>query len=105
MAGVAHKGRPYRPDVLECLSLCGRVHALVDAGDLLDPVAPVAVLHAQNLLHGPVEVIRDVGYLLLELLEGVADYPPTRPMSISKRPSQCGQVTSAAAVPVSLMRR
>jgi hypothetical protein len=63
------------------------------------------VLHGQNLIHWPMKMIGNVGYLLLELREGVADYPPTRPMSISKLPSQWGQVTSAAAVPVSLMRR
>lgn len=63
------------------------------------------MLHGQYLVHRPVEVIGDVGYLLLELLEGVADYPPTLPMSSSKRPSQWGQTTSAAALPVSLMRR
>lgn len=87
------------------LALGRRVDPLVDRCDLLNPIPAVAVLHGQDLLHGPVEVIGDIGYLLLELLEGVADYPPTRPMSISKRPSQWGQITSAAALPVSLIRR
>jgi len=34
------------------------------------------MLEVHDLLVGPVEVIGDMGYLLVELDEGVANYPP-----------------------------
>jgi hypothetical protein len=41
------------------------------------------MLHFQYLPQGPVEIIGDVSYLLLQLLEGVAYYPPGLPKSTS----------------------
>jgi hypothetical protein len=38
----------------------------VDLRDLLDPTLPLGVLEPENLLVPPVEVIRDVRYLLVE---------------------------------------
>jgi hypothetical protein len=40
----------------------------VDLRDLLDPTLPLGVLEPENLLVRPVEVIRDVRYLLVEPL-------------------------------------
>jgi len=48
------------------------VDALIDAGDLGDPAATLSVLHAHDLRARPVEVIGDEGYLLMQLIEGVA---------------------------------
>ena len=42
------------------------------------------VLHLQDVLERPVEVVGDVSYLLVQLLEGVAYYPPGWPKSTSK---------------------
>jgi len=44
----------------------------VDLADLLDPSPPVCVLKLKNVLQRPVKVIRDVGYLLVEAIQGVA---------------------------------
>lgn len=67
------------------LSRFGRlVDLLVDRRDPLDPERPLAVLQRQHFITRPVEVVGDVGYLLVEPLERVADYPPTGLTSISK---------------------
>ena len=42
------------------------------------------MLEGHDLTVRPVEVIRDVGYLLPEQVEGVADYPPAVARSSSK---------------------
>ena len=58
------------------------VNLAVYAGDLTQPDVALVVLHVEQVLKRPVKVIRDVGYLLVKLLQGVARYPPwptTRP--------------------------
>ena len=44
----------------------------IDLRDLLDPALPFGMLKAEHLLRGPVEVVGDVGYLLVQMIEGVA---------------------------------
>jgi hypothetical protein len=44
------------------------VEPAVDAGDLFHPTLPVAVLQRQDLLVRPVEMKRDVRYLLVQPL-------------------------------------
>lgn len=39
-------------------------------------MSSLRVLQAHELLVGPVKVVSNEGYLLAQLLEGVADYPP-----------------------------
>ena len=58
-------------------------HFAIDLGDLLRPLAPVLVLHLEDILEWPVEIVGDVSYLLLQLLEGVAHHPPGWPKSTS----------------------
>jgi hypothetical protein len=48
------------------------------------PQATVTVLHLQDVLERPVEIVGDVSYLLVQLLEGVAYNPPGLPKSTSK---------------------
>src|SRR5215467_9203350 len=107
MAGAARVmfGRSYGIAIFTLGDLF--VHAFVDPGDLLAPPGAVGVLQLQHAIHRPVEVIGDIGYLLVELVERVAGYSPTAsaPISTSKLCSQCGQVTGASAWPFSLIRR
>ncbi|MGB4677906.1 MAG: hypothetical protein WBH90_14380, partial [Aggregatilineales bacterium] len=55
-----------------CLLRSFFIHPPVDGRNLLHPLPPVAVLHRQDRLRAPVEVIGDEGYLLDKLVEGVA---------------------------------
>lgn len=54
-------------------------HPAVYLSNLFCPPAAVMVLHLQDVLKWPVEIIGNVSYLLLQLLEGVAYDPPRRP--------------------------
>ena len=64
------------------------------------------MLQFHDLTERPVEVIGDVGYLLVESIERVARYPPPeRPRSTSNSASHFGQVTEIVLDPSSLMRR
>jgi len=54
------------------MSSSGLVDLLVDLGDLLDPNVPLAVFHLEDVVERPVEMIGDVRYLLVQLVQGVA---------------------------------
>lgn len=61
------------------------VNFLIDFGDLFDPDLPLFVLHFQDLVEGPMEVVANVRYLLIEPVQGVAyDSPRSPPVSTSK---------------------
>jgi hypothetical protein len=45
---------------------------LVDAGNFLDPAPPVSVFQVEDGFSGPVEVVCDEGYLLIQQFKGVA---------------------------------
>ena len=55
----------------------------VDGRDLCHPAPPIRVLQRHDLGVRPVKVIGDEGYLLVELLEGVAYDPPSAVASSS----------------------
>src|SRR5438105_10005291 len=57
---------------LRCL-----VDALVDLGNLLDPVVPFLVFHLQDVVEGPVKMVRDIRYLAGDLLQRVAYDSPS----------------------------
>ena len=57
-------------------ALPGFVDLFIDPCNLTQPDMPLVVLHVQNVVERPVKVIRDIGYLLVNLLQGVACYPP-----------------------------
>ena len=44
----------------------------VDRRNLGDPTSPLAMLHIHDFRAAPVKVIGDEGYLLVQLIEGVA---------------------------------
>src|SRR5262249_11981690 len=77
---------------------------LVDANKLFDPLAPLGMLKGHELVVRPVEVIRERGYLLVELREGVAYDSPDRSGSTSKACWQCGQTTCNRCEPLPLSR-
>lgn len=55
----------------------------INFGNLIDPPLSFAMLHIHNLSIRPVKVIRNKGYLLVEAIEGVADYSPSGSISTS----------------------
>ena len=68
------------------------VHSSVDTADFPHPAPAVAMLHIHDLGLGPVKVIGNEGYLLVQLIEGVAYNPPKVGRSISKACRHCGHV-------------
>jgi hypothetical protein len=86
---------------LSCLS-----KLTIDFGDFLDPALAFSVFQSQELRQWPMELIGDVGYLLVQTVEGVAyDSPPRSAKSTSKFAWHSGQVTGMVVCPSSLMRR
>ena len=85
---------------LHTLPLCQTVNLV----EFLNPAAAFSVLERHELFVGPVEVIGEIGYLLVELSEGVAyDFP--RPSGSTSNPfSQCGQTTFSTDAPLPLIR-
>ncbi len=55
-----------------------------DPGDFLHPSPPLGVLEREQLLVRPVEMVGDIGYLLVEPVEGVAYDSPGDSGSDSK---------------------
>jgi len=54
--------------IFYCLLSRTFVQSLVDVGDFFDPPLPFWMLHAHDVSARPVEVIGDVGYLLVQAL-------------------------------------
>jgi hypothetical protein len=62
----------------------GFIETAVDAGNLLHPAPSLPVLEIQDVVQRPMKVIGDVGYLLVQVVEGVAyDSPPRLARSTS----------------------
>src|SRR2546423_5134398 len=85
------------------------VDAPVDLGDLLDPHVALLVLHLQDVVHAPVKVVRDVGYLAGKFVQRVAYDSPSAvapvPMSTWNSWPQPGHFAPTLAVPLSLICR
>ena len=82
------------------------VYLPVDLGDLTNPDLPLPVFHVEDIVDGPMEVVGDVGYLLVDLFQGVAQYPPKPvPISTSNSCLQAGQLTWMVDAPSSLILR
>ena len=85
------------------------VETLVDAGHLLRPPEAVPMLHVEQLLMRPVEVVGQEGQLPVQAFFRVDGYAPTAaiasPGSTSNVELQLGQATSPREPPPSLMRR
>ena len=82
-------------------------HLAIDRADLLHPTPTIGVLQLQDFLQGPVEVVGNEGYLLLELFQGVAYDSPDAATSTSTSNSVAhdGHVAGMRLWPFSLMRR
>ena len=78
--------------------------ALQLAGDFLHPALPLGVVKAQHFSQGPVHVSSEEGCLLVDPVQGVADYPPSSGTSISLACPQCGQASVAVRGPSPLRR-
>lgn len=78
---------------------------MVNIGHLLHPQPPVTVFHLEQLVRLPVQVVCEVGYLLVKTFEGVAYDPPRREMSTSIGVEHSGQVTGTSVVPCSFTCR
>lgn len=59
------------------------VEPAVDLRDFLHPLLSFMVLHVQYVVVRPVEVVGNVGYLLVQAVEGVAGYSPSDARSSS----------------------
>jgi len=78
----------------------------VDLGDLLHPAPAIGVFELQDDFQRPVEVIGDVGYLLVEPVQGVAyDSPRPTTVSTSKSCPHSGHFVDTIVLPFSLIRR
>src|SRR5438270_2284619 len=85
--GASHRGElaPPKPPTYQtskglaaaAASLRCLVDALVDLGNLLDPVVPFLVFHLQDVVEGPVKMVRDIRYLAGDLLQRVAYDSPS----------------------------
>ncbi len=87
------------------LGFGGFVEPFVDGGHLAYPALTLGVLHLQYRFRRPVEMVREIGYLLMQPVEGVAGYPPRLPMSTSISAEHSGQVATTLAVPCSFTCR
>lgn len=72
------------------ISLAAFVQAAIDPDDLLHPARAFAMLQVHDVVVRPVKVIRQIRYLFVEPLYGVAPNPPAGPSSTMKGLSQCG---------------
>ncbi len=77
----------------------------MNIGNLSHPHPPILMLHREQRVVLPVEIVREVGYLLVNSIEGVAYDPPRREMSTSMGVEHSGQVTGTSVVPCSLIWR
>lgn len=80
------------------------VKAAVDPRDFLGPSPAIGVLQGEDVVERPVQVIGDVGYLLMEPFEGVAYDSPDGKKSTSKLVEHEGHVTFIFDAPGSLIR-
>ena len=69
---------------LAFFAFCRLINAAINLGNFFKPLLPFLVLHSQNRFLLPVEVIGNIGYLLAERFQGVADNSPDN----SKVPSK-----------------
>lgn len=70
------------------------VEGVVDLGNLRSPSPPFPMFHIQQSFVGPVEMVGNVGYLLVKPVEGVAYNSPGGSGSTSKPCWQLGQLTA-----------
>lgn len=101
-------GRP----IIRCFKRCHRLtfsgaipKPAVDIRDLFHPALAFAMFQIHDHVTLPVEIIRDVGYLLMQAVQGVAYDPPRSARSNSYFALHSGQVRVIKLVPFSLICR
>ena len=100
------RGLPCPDYLTNRLSTSRFIEPAIDISNFFDPPLPFGVFEIENLSQGPVKVISDIGYLLVQAFEGVAyDCPPRFAKSSSKVVLHSGQVRDRVVRPSSLMRR
>jgi hypothetical protein len=62
----------YSEDYRLLLSTSAFVDFLINFGDFSNPNLAFFMLHIQDIVHCPVEMISDIRYLLIQLIQGVA---------------------------------
>lgn len=82
----------------------GHIHLLINRRNLFHPAAALTMLQVHDGFLGPVKVISNEGYLLVQRFQGVATYPPSRFISTAKAASHFGHTASRRALPLRLMR-
>ncbi len=73
--------------------------------DLFHPALPLAMLEVHDHISSPVEMIRDIGYFLVQAVKRVAYDPPRLERSTSIWFLQSGQETLIVVTPSSLIWR
>src|SRR5262245_18095666 len=110
MSALPCRGRPRSdqccPHVPSSTALARLVDLLVDASDLAKPHVPLLVLHVEDVVEGPVKVVRDVRDLLVKLLARVrGDRPRGHPWPAwPSPPSSSGVMTAPVAMSISISR-
>ena len=92
-------------DQYHALLLIRTSEPAVDISDLCHPALALSVLEVHDRLARPVKVVGDIGYLLVQAIEGVAYDPPRSARSTSIWAWQSGHVTERTLVPCSLICR
>lgn len=108
------------------LAFASAVDLSIDTSDLPQPDMSLLVFHVQNVIERPVEVIRDIRYLLMKLFPRIGgDRPPIHPrpdwpappsppsaptmfpvvMSMSNSLAQAGHAMCICGAPSSLILR
>lgn len=77
----------------------------MNIGHLPHPQPPIPVFHPKKILMLPMQIVREVGYLLVNPFEGVAYDPPRREISTSIGVEHSGHVTGTSVLPCSLIWR
>jgi hypothetical protein len=67
------------------------VQLAVDGRNLTYPASAFPVLHVHDLIRRPMEMKGDEGYLLVQRIEGVANYPPSAATSARNSCRHWGQ--------------
>lgn len=77
----------------------------VNVCNLFHPALPLTMFHVHHQVARPMEVICDIGYLLMQAVQGVAYDPPRSARSNSYFALHSGQDSVIKLVPFSLICR
>lgn len=81
------------------------IQPAIDADNFLHPPLALTMLHIHNVQARPVKMVGNIGYLLMQAVEGVAYDPPKSAKSSSMSALQSGHLTVITLEPCSLIWR